>query len=155
VAVHPGTQIVLSRLACVTSAENAPGGSLNGERRVGGAFRSDGVAVAASGMVEGASGGTDAQAVSRSANAAPTARASRFESSGTTWPTRGRACRPTRRAKRSESRVSGELRIQLAHPEIQLVCRVVHPVRIGRVTLPQDPADEGSNPVVARDHRAC
>src|SRR3954469_15812698 len=68
VAVHPGTQIVLSTLACVTSAKNAPGGSLNGERRAGGALRSDGAADAASRLGGGASGPTDAQPVSRSAS---------------------------------------------------------------------------------------
>ena len=89
VAVHPVRQIVLSMLACVTSAKYAPGGSLKGERRDGGALRSTSGAVAASGMGGGASGGIDAHAVSRSASAAPTASARRFESSGTTSPLAG------------------------------------------------------------------
>jgi hypothetical protein len=100
-----------------------------------------------------ACGGTDAQPVSRSESAAPTARAKRFERSAPTGPTGGRACGPVGGGERPKSRVRGEFRIQLAHPEIQLVCRVVHPVWIRCMTLAQDAADERGNPLVARGHR--
>lgn len=111
VAVHPGTQIVLWTLACVMSAENAPGGSWKGERLAGGALLSDGRAAVASGMAGRASGGTDAHAVSKSASAAATASATRLESSGRTGPIGSRTRGLNRRAKRPEGRVSGELRI--------------------------------------------